>query len=362
MKIPFRVNNFDLIRLFAALQVALQHASHHLEVTSAWWSALSAVLPGVPIFFFISGFLISRSYESNSRLAEYSWNRAVRIYPALLVCTALSLLSVAAVGYFRTVEFSTVHFLAWVAGQITIFQFYNPDFMRGFGTGVLNGSLWTISVELQFYLLIPMLYAVMRWFERRGLGSNAFLAGATLLFVLVNLAFQAIESEHSGALAFKLLKASFAPWFYMFLIGVIAQRNFGALHGALAPRFPMLAIAYLVGGIALVESLGIGAGNRMHPLLYLALSAVLLSAAYWRPETAGRLVRHNDVSYGIYIYHIPIINLMMFYGLLGRPWHVALATLATVVLAALSWRFVERPALARKKRPLNPLASPDAAS
>jgi peptidoglycan/LPS O-acetylase OafA/YrhL len=52
---------------------------------------------------------------------------------------------------------SAGRFLACLAAQLTIGQFYNPAFLRGFGVGVLNGSLWTIPVELQFYLLLPLL-------------------------------------------------------------------------------------------------------------------------------------------------------------------------------------------------------------
>jgi peptidoglycan/LPS O-acetylase OafA/YrhL len=351
----FRLNNFDVLRLGAALQVALEHATFHLEVHPGWWGTISAVVPGVPIFFFISGFLISRSYESNSRLEEYSRNRALRIYPALVVCTALSLLSVAAVGYFDTVAFSIGHFVAWVLGQVTVVQFYNPDFMRAFGTGVLNGSLWTITVELQFYVLIPALYWILRRLERRRIGANATLAGLTLVFLAANVAFHALGIADSKLIASKLIKASFVPWFYMFLVGVVAQRNFAALHRWLAHRFWAIAPAYLIAAVTGVLAFGLSAGNRIHPLLYLGLAASIFAGAYSRPQLAERLLRRNDVSYGVYIYHVPVINLLMYYGLLGRSVHVAVAVASAIALATLSWFCVERPAIRRKKHPLSPL-------
>src|SRR5262245_53294221 len=96
----FRTNNFDLIRLFAASQVVFHHASVHLDAAASGpvWSALEQ-FPGVPIFFFISGFLISRSYEANSTLREYATNRILRIYPGLWICLAVTTLAVAATGY-----------------------------------------------------------------------------------------------------------------------------------------------------------------------------------------------------------------------------------------------------------------------
>lgn len=355
MRDTFRLNNFDLLRLAAALEVAAHHANFHLEVDRGWWGTVLAVVPGVPIFFFISGFLISRSYESNSRLVEYSRNRALRIYPALVVCTAFALLSVALVGYFSTVQFSIGHFIAWVLGQITIVQFYNPDFMRAFGTGVLNGSLWTITVELQFYVLIPLLYWALQQLERRRIGTNTTLVVLTLVFLAANVGFHSLGYADSEAIAAKLVKVSFVPWFYMFLVGVLAQRNFPVLHRMLASRFWIIAPAYLLGAVACAQLLGLGTGNRIHPLLFVGLAAALFSGAYSRPQLAGRLLRHNDVSYGVYIYHVPVINLLMFYGLVGQASYVVLAMAATIVLAALSWFCVERPAIKRKKRPLSPL-------
>ncbi len=70
MQNKFLKNNFDLIRLFAAFQVALVHVFRIMEIETAWVGSfilhLFYLFPGVPIFFFISGFLISRSYENNS--------------------------------------------------------------------------------------------------------------------------------------------------------------------------------------------------------------------------------------------------------------------------------------------------------
>ncbi len=76
MQNKFLKNNFDLIRLFAAFQVALVHVFHIMEIETAWVGSfilhLLYLFPGVPIFFFISGFLISRSYENNSCLRSFS--------------------------------------------------------------------------------------------------------------------------------------------------------------------------------------------------------------------------------------------------------------------------------------------------
>ena len=67
----FKVNNFDLLRILAALQVVLAHTRVHLDIQRLpLWSLVEA-FPGVPIFFAISGFLISASFERTPNLASY---------------------------------------------------------------------------------------------------------------------------------------------------------------------------------------------------------------------------------------------------------------------------------------------------
>jgi peptidoglycan/LPS O-acetylase OafA/YrhL len=158
--VTLRTNNFDLIRLLAAMQVVVSHGGEYLGV--ALWRPLMTVLgflPGVPIFFVVSGFLISLSWERAPSAGHYLRNRLLRIYPALWVCLLISIAIFLSAGV-RPDSFR--HFAAWVVAQATVVQFYNPTFLRSFGVGVLNGSLWTIPVELQFYLVLPFLALAAR--------------------------------------------------------------------------------------------------------------------------------------------------------------------------------------------------------
>ena len=107
-------------------------------------------------------FLIYGCYAKSKTNVKSNTNffikRFLRLYPALWFCIALSLLSIWQNGYFYNLEFELSSFTAGIMSQATFFQFYNPEFMRGYCVGVLNGGLWTISVELQFYLLTPFLF------------------------------------------------------------------------------------------------------------------------------------------------------------------------------------------------------------
>src|SRR4051794_31062121 len=92
VKSMFRNNNFDLLRLFAATEVLFSHSYWHFEMPDPIWLTYLHNFPGIPIFFVISGFLISASYERKSDLKNYVRNRALRIYPALWFCIILTVL------------------------------------------------------------------------------------------------------------------------------------------------------------------------------------------------------------------------------------------------------------------------------
>jgi peptidoglycan/LPS O-acetylase OafA/YrhL len=359
-----KTNNFDLIRLAAALQVAVIHALAGLGVAAAVWRPMRAVadwFPGVPIFFFISGFLISKSFEKNSVVREYALNRFLRIYPGLAVCFLVSLASVWLTGYFTRVHVSPGEMFLWAGAQLSIGQFYNPQFMRDYGVGVLDGSTWTITVELQFYVLVPLLYGLMHWQRLSQRRFNFILAALILGFMVVNQGFMHAGAFHSRPFWYKLAGVSFAPWFYMFLVGVLFQRNFDVLKRWLDGRFAFVFAAYCAVAFLSTDVLDWGFGNSLNPLLFIALSILTFTAAFSANTLSDRLLRRNDVSYGVYIYHEPVINLLLVLGLGARLVSVPFAIALTIAVAFASWRLVEKPALSLKRHPLYQHVSASAA-
>jgi len=350
-----KINNFDLIRLFAALQVAVNHGVLHLRVpvSHSWLLSITDYFPGVPIFFFVSGFLISRSYQNNPVAREFFLNRILRIYPGLAVCFVLSVITVWWTGYFDRFPFRPSEAFAWTVAQLSFAQFYNPEALRHYGVGVLNGSLWTITVELQFYVLLPIGYWLLRIGRAGHTRSNLGLTAAIVVFALVNRAFESAGVTHGGSLWYKLIGVSFMPWIYMFLIGVLYQRNFTAINRQLSGRGIGLLGIYLVGCYVAATLLDWRFGNSINPIMFIALGSVTFAIAFSGRELSDRVLRRNDVSYGVYIYHMPVINFCLAYvGLYGTPYALIVAVVATLVTAFLSWRLVERPMLGLKRNPL----------
>jgi peptidoglycan/LPS O-acetylase OafA/YrhL len=345
-----RQNNFDLLRLFAASQVVWQHAQDHLALTSppAIEAILSAI-PGVPIFFVISGFLISMSYERSARdgaTLQYFINRFLRIYPGLWVAFAVSVLTVLVFGSLTLYHARAGGIVPWIAGQLTFVQFDNPDFLRHYGTGVLNGSLWTIPVELEFYVLLPLIYLALRLRDRED--GRWRLVALLVAGALFNLFFTHIEPAHAGALWFKLLKVTVVPYLYMFLVGVVIQRNMDILRRVIVGKAAAWGAIYVVACFVGLR-FGVTVGyNDPFPLLMALLGILTISCAYSAGHLAERILRGNDISYGVYVYHMVVMNAVIAAGGFG-PVAATLLTLGvTYALAAISWIAVERPALSLK--------------
>lgn len=113
---------------------------------------------------------------------KYERNSFLRLYPGLwffLLTTIVPLLC------FHTIDFVVITsfpFICWMACQLKFFQFYTPDFLINWGVGTPNGSLWTISVEVQFYIFLPFyIYLYMK------LSKKVFITVSLLLFFLRSL-------------------------------------------------------------------------------------------------------------------------------------------------------------------------------
>ncbi len=338
----FKTNNFDLIRLLAALQVVIVHSYEHFGVRQGeLFITLLSVFPGVPIFFVISGFLIAGSLERSQTLASYFENRFLRIYPALWACFLFSIATVLAVSAINT---SWLDFTVWSIAQLTVGQFFNPDFLRTYGVGVLNGSLWTIPVEIQFYLLLPLLYFVLNKVKYK----KQLLAVLIVLLVLPNQVFVDLSSS-SDNLAIRLLGVTVIPYLYIFLLGVILQKNLKFVEKYLANK------SYIwLGGFLIIifasYKLGFNyKGNYLNPLAALALGCLTISVAYSQTTKFNNILSGYDISYGVYIYHMVVINLLIHMQKYTPVTNMLVTLLCTILLALGSWVFVEKPALSFKR-------------
>ncbi len=343
-----RKNNFDLIRLMAALQVFYGHALKHLDVpVQSWaWAKVNWLIGcfhGVPIFFVISGFLIAKSWESNRDDGrQYFVNRFLRIYPALWLGLGLTLTCMIVSGSIDGTVLSSNGFWTWLVGQVTFFQFFTPDCLRSYGVGTPNGSLWTIPVELQFYLLVPLIAWAAGRFRGR-LGGNVFI-GACAVFSFVLYALFIDQKETASEM--KLFFMTFVPQIWMFLFGMLLYRNYDVLQRMVNGKALFWFGLYLI--MAIVES-SVGKWAPLEFVSGAVMAFFVVSAAFTCSGVTSLLLRGQDLSYGMYVYHMIIINLFVHIGFGGTVVSMAAAFACVLAASAVSWNMLEKKVLAYKE-------------
>ena len=336
-------NNLSGLRILAAVQVAVYHCLYYFGRGNKTFIHVIGLFPGVPIFFFLSGLLISRSNNASSGFVSYMRKRLARIYPGLWLAFAVAVVLVIGSGY--RIQTSPVKLAAWLLAQVSFAQFFNPGFLRGFGTGALNGSLWTISVELQFYVLLPIIVGLIRRRTRRVKHATAVLGVLIVIFAFVNRWYISAGGQYSDAMKMKLIGVSFAPWIYMFLVGVVVEMHFDRVLSFIA-QFRYSIAATALGLLAIAHPVfKWNVDNTVNPAVFSLLAILSLVVAFTVPPIRSDVQRAHDISYGMYLFHMPIVNLFLY-----RNWHrgpaaVYLALGTSALLATLSWHFVENPLL-----------------
>ncbi len=332
-----RNNNLELLRLIFATQVVLVHAAEHF----GYYLPLAIRhFPGVPAFFFVSGFLIYASYL-NSPGRRYFENRFLRLFPGLVFVTfGGAVVGLIAHGW-SDLSDNFASYAVWFLAQITLGQAYNPEIFRDVGVGVVNGSLWTLTTEILFYFIVPIIV----WMERRFRFTVIFLL-ALSFFVYVIGPYLFSDKIYREKTIYDFIGLTPIAWGWMFAVGILSAKYFDRLQPWLKYMpcmvLPMVLMMFFGDGILFGSS-----GNRLGLVYFSCYVGLVMWLAFGVP-----VFRLNfDLSYGAYIWHMPIINLLL---VLAVP-YIWLAIPLTFLMAVLSWFLVEKPALMLKKQSLNPI-------
>lgn len=332
--IEYEKNGFDLLRYAAALSVMVLHYSGYAMILSEDLGILGAAVmdrarqtallfPGVVILFAMSGFLVSASRERAKRAGEFYRRRVLRMYPELWLCTAVNL----AVIFALVPELPDASVLLWLGTQV--FGIANtPACLKSFATGSVNGALWTIFTEVQLYLILGIVYPLLR--KMKNFHWFFFLAALAAANVGCGLV-----SGRIGGAAAKLIERSALPYALWFFIGVYCFQKRQQVLPVLRRAFFPLLVLYLV-----IESGGMEIpGYYADIVTGILLPFMVIGCGYCLP--AIRL--KADLTYGMFLYHWIVLNIMVHFDLMNRwPWYAGagLFLAGTMLAAALSRRVV----------------------
>lgn len=328
-------NSLDALRLGAAMLVLYSHQHAILglpEPSFLGWNTWGGA--GVSIFFVLSGFLVWTSWLRDPRVAPFLVRRALRIFPALWVVVALSVVMLGPWASHLSTQSYFHHplTLRYLENMVLSVVYSLPGvFHANALPGIVNGSLWSLPVEFACYLVL----AAAGW---------VFLHTR----VRVGIALACLWGLAIGV-------ASFGPriWgsVYATHCEMVAFFMAGVLYGHLrqAP-FGSNQLLLVVAGLAAFAVLG-DRGLERTGMLMAAL--ILVHGATAWAGWAGLGVRMGDLSYGVYIYAFPVQQAVAHWAQ-GKNWSfllmLGLSSGLTLLLAYLSWHGVEKRALAYKPR------------
>jgi len=334
-------NNFDLIRLMAALAVmlthsyGLQHARDHVGPIRYF---IGFDVPGslaVYAFFLTSGILITQSFDRQNNPVNFGILRFARIWPGLCVNV---LVTAFLIGPFFTSDHSLREYFFAVGTlkyvTINAFQFGKIDslipslFSNSWQPGGVNFALWTLPVEMQCYLMV-FLFGCLGLFRR----TWFLLVSLTLtLIVFLLIATQIHFSPNTFFFFFRPADYSFYPVPY-FMLGIACYvlRKKILLNGYFAVLLMAAFVALRHTPVAL-------------PLFHITYAYGVLVIAGMEPLKFLR--PRNDYSYGIYIYGFVCQQMV------ANTWpkmdsylSLLISVPLAILFAAVSWHVVEKPAL-----------------
>jgi peptidoglycan/LPS O-acetylase OafA/YrhL len=278
-------------------------------------------------FFIVSGALVAGSLARSADIADYAGKRIRRLYPAYAVVIVLPALA----SLLLTGDLAGV--LRYLAANLAFLNFLEsnlPGLFAGNRFPEVNGALWTLKIEVLFYILLPLILPVLTKLGR------LWWLGLAVLYA-VSLAWQ------QAMLA--LDPAGLGPELARQLPGQLAFFAMGIALWRLAPQLGRRWRGLGLSGTILLAATLIH--PALEPLRALALTGVIAAIAF-APGPALNAARWGDVSYGLYITHFPILQAMLAAGLLetlGAPAFFALAALLVLLASFALWHLVERPAL-----------------
>jgi len=344
LKKDFKTNNFDLIRIVSAALVIINHSVAHLDLQTPFLFKMVQQFQRVPMFFVMSGYLLSASFERNNNLKNYFTNRLLRIYPALWACLIFTVVVFALIG---RVNFFNSETLPWFFSQM-LGIIYTPHFLLNFGFGSYNGSLWTILVELQFYIALPIIYFLSTLFSKKFLKEKTsdlyfyfLFALSVLLAICLKLYF---PSDGLESKVEKVIRYTFLPHIYIFMSGILLQRLKIYKSDFVFGKGLYWAAAYLLF-VYLVPDSAFKAVIAM-----MVLAVFTISIAYSKPGIATKFLNNRDISYGVYLYHGMLLTLLVQFNMKGSGYYLLLVAVVTFILACLSYKFVELPAMSLAKK------------
>lgn len=323
-------NNFDLLRLIFAVTVAMVHTSELSQID--FLSQLTRLLNSavaVDSFFVISGFLIFMSFESSLSLLSYANKRIRRIFPGyftVIIFCAFFLFFFSSASF---TEYFSSDFLKYLFFNLLTLNFLHqtlPGVFENNTIQAVNGILWTIKIEVMFYFSVPVIaYIIAR--------SNKILVLLSIYVLSIVYSMLMFKlASHEGGDIFLRLERQLPGQMAFFISGAFLYYFYEQFCNNALIMFIIAVLILLVDKFVF----------DLYFLYPAALSVVIIYFALVF-KFVGNFGKWGDFSFGVYIWHFPILQLFVQYNVFDQPViGLVFLSLSIFMAAYLSWHFVEK--------------------
>lgn len=312
-------NNYDVLRLIFACLVFLYHSTVLFGYTT---QNIIFNMSGIAVqgFFTISGFLIFWSFDKNNNVIQYITKRFFRIYPlyfVLIIVQAILLNILAMPNLIGSIKYLLCNFL--------FLNFLSPSIgnaLQNLNVNAINGSLWTLKIEVIFYLIVPVIYYLYKkW-------GYVFLI---TLYLISSLYFLFIHNH--------FLLTLFPNHLRFFISGILLYLYGGKIVDFLKNK--SFIILFLLAAL-LIASVYIDARIFKSFIYPITLGLSVLIMAFCIPYKKLKL----DISYSVYVLHFPIMQILILLKVFNNyALFLLLSGLVLFVLSGLSAIIIEQPAI-----------------
>lgn len=286
---------------------------------------------GLLFFFSISGYLVAGSWLRDQNLLRYLFRRTLRLFPALIVVVLLTVFLLGPI--FTTLSLhdylTNSESYAYLSNAVLLYESLLPGVFLDNPQRVVNGSLWTLSVEFMLYLCLPLF---------------AFSKGLKniLIFVSVTAILGLLATFYSDN--YWIFNVTYVSMFFM--AGVSTRYIWQEKH------IPLRLSTFLF--VLTIAFYGFTDTNSYLFNIWLAFSLSFFIIALGQ-STKFNLPRFNyfgDLSYGVYLYAFPIQQIVahFFIGEISVLTSIVWTTILTLLCAFASWHLIEKRSLALKPK------------
>lgn len=325
-------NNMNVVRYYLSLCVLIAHTSVLTGLDIPW---IQRGVVDVGCFFAISGFLMFPSFQKRDSLKHYISRRAKRILPPYILIVLLCAFSFVLISDLSPKDyFMSSGFWKYLGANLCFVNFVHPSLpgvFEGpdFVTSAVNGSLWTMKGEWVCYLSVPSIYFLLK---KRPQFAGIILIIIFIILLGIRLVFLNLAIKYNSEI-YSIIAKQFGTLLVFFYLGAIINHYYPLF---LKAKWWILAF----DGLILMFSDSISYYDVvLQPIVAGTLVIWFSMIGKW----GVKLSRHDSVSYDIYLYHFPVIQLCIYWGLPQKisPTLVLLTVIGiTVPFAFLSWNLI----------------------